>query len=97
MNRFGQSVNVKAFGGTALGIAYTSDVNALKPNDMTIISVNYASPWNRQVSYQIPAGMPPCPSGGCICSWNWIHRAGNGEGYGEEIVRFLICLTLLHS
>jgi hypothetical protein len=86
-NRFGQSVSVKAFGGTSLGIAYTSDINSLRPNDMTIISVNYASPWTRQVAYKIPAGMPPCPSGGCICSWNWIHRAGNGEGYGEEIVR----------
>lgn len=85
-NRFGQSLNVARFGGTAIGIAYTSDVNAVKPNDMTIISVNYASPWTRQVGYRIPAGMPPCPSGGCICSWNWVHRAGNGEGYRDEIV-----------
>ena len=88
-NRFGQSTNIKRFGGTALGIAYTSNINAVKPNDMTIISVNYASPWNRQVGYKIPSGMPPCPSGGCICSWNWIHRANNGEGYAYEIYNLL--------
>ena len=86
-NRFGQPTNLKLFGGTAIAIAYTSDVYSVKPNDMTVISVNQASPWVREAQYPIPAGMPPCPPGGCICSWNWIHRAANGEGYGAEIVR----------
>jgi len=55
---------------------------------MTIISVNYTSPWFRLTDYHIPENLPPCPEGGCICTWNWVHRAGNGEGDGEEIVRF---------
>jgi hypothetical protein len=54
---------------------------------MTIISVNYTSPWYRLTDYAIPANLPECPEGGCICTWNWVHLAGNGEGDGEEIVR----------
>lgn len=58
---------------------------------MTIISVNYTSPWYRLTTYEIPADLPPCPEGGCICTWNWVHLAGHGEGDGEEIVSWL-CL-----
>jgi hypothetical protein len=38
----------------------------------------------------MPADLPPCPAGGCICTWNWIHTANNynaagrTEGYGSE-------------
>jgi hypothetical protein len=91
MNRYGSPTDSKWFGGTALAIAYTSDVGALQPNDMTVISVNYDSVWTRQISYSIPAGLPPCPPGGCLCTWNWIHTAGNGEGYPYEIVS--LCLV----
>jgi len=82
-----QPVNASSLGGSALAIAYTSDYTSIGPNDMTIISVNYTSPWYRLTNYAIPANLPPCPEGGCICTWNWIHLAGNGEGDGEEIVR----------
>lgn len=87
MNRYFETADPKWFGGTSLAIAYTSDINAVSPNDMTVISVNQASVWEREINYQIPAGLPPCPPEGCICSWNWIHRAHNGEGYPFEIVR----------
>lgn len=86
MNRYFQPADPKWFGGTSLGIAYTSNIHGLSPNDMTIISVNQNSVWEREISYAIPAGLPPCPPEGCICSWNWIHRANNGEGYPFEIV-----------
>ncbi|WVW86538.1 hypothetical protein I302_108587 [Kwoniella bestiolae CBS 10118] len=85
MNTYNSTVDNKWFGGTALAIAYTSDVANLKPNDLTVISVNQNSVWERQISYKIPSGMPPCPSGGCLCSWNWIHQGGHGEGYPYEI------------
>nr|XP_018260028.1 uncharacterized protein I303_08100 [Kwoniella dejecticola CBS 10117]OBR82186.1 hypothetical protein I303_08100 [Kwoniella dejecticola CBS 10117] len=77
MNTYNGTVDNKWFGGSALAIAYTSDVGSLQPNDMTVISVNQNSVWEREISYQIPAGMPPCPSGGCLCSWNWIHQGGH--------------------
>ncbi|WWC92056.1 uncharacterized protein L201_007010 [Kwoniella dendrophila CBS 6074] len=85
MNTYGSTPDPQWFGGSALAIAYTSDVANLKPNDMTVISVNQNSVWERQISYQIPAGLPPCPAGGCLCSWNWIHQGGHGEGYPFEM------------
>jgi hypothetical protein len=86
MNTYGQPADNKWFGGTALAISYTSDIANLKPNDMTVISVNYNSVWEREIYYDIPAGMPPCPPGGCLCSWNWFHQGGHGEGYPFEMV-----------
>ena len=75
------------FGGTALAIAYTSDVDNLQPGDLTVFSVNYTSVWARETVYQVPKGMPPCPTGGCLCTWNWFHLANHGEGNPWEIVR----------
>lgn len=89
MNRYNQTVDPKWFGGTALAIAYTSNVADLQPNDMTVISIVQQSVWTREITYSIPAGLPACPPGGCLCTWNWIHRAGNGEGYPFEIVSHL--------
>jgi hypothetical protein len=83
-----KAANTTWFGGTALAIAYTSDVKAVKPSDMTIISVNTVSPWFRNTDYKIPAGLPACPEGGCLCTWNWIHQANHGEGYPYELVGF---------
>jgi hypothetical protein len=54
--------NVK---GCAIGIAYESDVTKIKPEDFTVISVNYECPWKREVDFQIPADLPACPEGGC--------------------------------
>jgi hypothetical protein len=90
MNKFNSTtIDYSKFGGTALAIAYTSDVASLQPNDMTVISVNHNSVWEREISYDIPAGLPPCPSGGCLCTWNWIHQSGGTEGYGNEMVSLL--------
>ncbi|WWD04019.1 hypothetical protein V865_002082 [Kwoniella europaea PYCC6329] len=97
MNTYNGTVDNKWFGGTALAIAYTSDVNNLKPNDFTVISVNQNSVWERQISYKIPSGMPPCPSGGCLCSWNWIHQGGHGEGYPYEIYNVIYRCTVTGS
>jgi hypothetical protein len=88
-NKYGtpyNKLNVSLFGGTALAIAYESDPYKVNPEDMVVISVNYTSPWFRLVDYQIPEGLPPCPKGGCTCTWNWVHTRMNGEGYGNEIV-----------
>lgn len=102
MNTYGQPVDNSKFGGTALAIAYTSDVAFLQPNDMTIISVNYNSVWEREIVYDIPAGLPPCPPGGCLCTWNWIHQSSSLEGYANEIVSLMgqrapTCLPLTGS
>ncbi|KAL7419478.1 hypothetical protein Q5752_006316 [Cryptotrichosporon argae] len=89
MNTYGGSFDPSWQGGAALAIAYTSDPSTLQPNDLTVISVNQTSVWARAVDYQIPAGLPPCPAGGCLCTWNWIHEANHGEGYPFEIYNVL--------
>ncbi|CAA7267535.1 unnamed protein product [Cyclocybe aegerita] len=67
--------------GCALAIAYKSDVKQVQPEDFTIFSVNQTCVWTRFTDFQVPARMPPCPEGGCICSFFWIHSPNSG---GEE-------------
>lgn len=89
MNEYGtpyNQLNLTKFGGTAIGIAYTDDIHAVKPKDFSMISVNYTSPWYRLTDYAIPRDLPACPPKGCLCTWNWIHTKLNGEGYGDEFV-----------
>jgi hypothetical protein len=59
--------------GCALAIAYKNDVRAVQPEDFTVFSVNQTCVWTRFTDFQVPARMPPCPEGGCICSFFWIH------------------------
>ncbi|KAJ2924869.1 hypothetical protein H1R20_g12243, partial [Candolleomyces eurysporus] len=69
--------------GCALAIAYKDDVNQVQPEDFTIFSVNQTCVWTRFTDFSVPAAMPPCPAGGCICSFFWIHspKAGGEENY----------------
>lgn len=77
MNKYDQPVNNSYFGGTALSIAYTSNVDELKPSEMTVISANYTSVWYRELSFEIPKDLPSCGDEGCLCTWNWIHQVGH--------------------
>ena len=65
LNRYNETVDNKWFGGTSLAIAYTSDVNSLKPNDFTVISVNKKCVCYREIDWDIP-DLPTCPPGGCL-------------------------------
>lgn len=67
--------------GCAIGIAYESNVTKIQPEDFTVISVNYTCPWKKQIEFQIPPDLPPCPEGGCHCMWGWVHAADAGEHY----------------
>ncbi|KAI0775035.1 hypothetical protein BD413DRAFT_603061 [Trametes elegans] len=67
--------------GCALAIAYKSDAKQVQPEDFTVFSVNHTCVWTRFTDFQVPARMPPCPEGGCICGWFWIHSADSG---GEQ-------------
>ena len=74
--------------GCALAITYESDVNKVKPEDFTIFSVNHTCVWYKDTNFQVPARMPPCPEGGCICAWFWIHSEKSG---GEQSMGISIC------
>ncbi|KAI0051570.1 hypothetical protein FA95DRAFT_240861 [Auriscalpium vulgare] len=67
--------------GCALAIAYKSDVNDVKPEDFTVFSVNQTCVFYRFTDFAVPARMPPCPDGKCICAWFWIHSPDSG---GEQ-------------
>jgi hypothetical protein len=106
VNNFDEPADIAKFGGTALAIAYTSDAQAVRGADFTVISTNWASPWLALTAYPLPRGLPPCPPGGCLCTWNWLHTAGNtrhnpnpparpeGEGYGDELYNVLFRCTV---
>ncbi|KAK7691012.1 hypothetical protein QCA50_006115 [Cerrena zonata] len=65
-------------GGCALSIAYKSDVRSVTPEDLVVFSVNQKCVWNLNTAFQVPANMPACPEGGCICAWHWIHTPDSG-------------------
>ncbi|EPQ54262.1 hypothetical protein GLOTRDRAFT_62784, partial [Gloeophyllum trabeum ATCC 11539] len=67
--------------GCSLAIAYKSNVSDVQPEDFAVFSVNQTCVWNRFTDFQVPERMPPCPPGGCICAWFWIHSPDSG---GEQ-------------
>ncbi|CAE6384342.1 unnamed protein product [Rhizoctonia solani] len=73
---------IGGLGGCGLAIAYKNDVRAVKPEDFAIFSVNHRCVWNRFTEFEVPAKLPECPGGKCICSFFWIHREDSG---GEEM------------
>ncbi|KIP10435.1 hypothetical protein PHLGIDRAFT_125488 [Phlebiopsis gigantea 11061_1 CR5-6] len=68
--------------GCALGIAYKSDFNDVQPEDFVIFSVIHTCPWYLNNNFQVPADMPACPNGKCICGFFWIHNPDSG---GEQM------------
>lgn len=87
-----RSRHVKQYGpeellGCALAIAYKSpdqinwNLDNLSNNDLIVFSVNQNCIKNRDTTFSIPANMPLCPTGGCICSWFWQGKESNDEMY----------------
>lgn len=64
--------------GTAFAISYTSTLSEVTLDNLVVFTVRYNTPWKRVATYDVPANMPPCPPGGCICAWVWIP-----DGCGE--------------
>jgi hypothetical protein len=71
--------NINDLGGCALAVAYKSDANEVKPEDFVVFSVNHTCVWNLHTYFSVPADMPPCPNGKCICMFNWIHLPDSGS------------------
>jgi hypothetical protein len=62
-----------------LAVAYKSDAIEVKPDDFIVFSVNHTCVWNLHTYFSVPADMPPCPNGKCICMFNWIHLPDSGS------------------
>ncbi|KAB5571716.1 WSC domain-containing protein [Coniochaeta sp. 2T2.1] len=58
--------------GTAFAISYESDITKVKLENTVVFSVLKSSPFRREAWYDVPAGMPACPAGGCHCMWSWV-------------------------
>jgi len=58
--------------GTAFAISYTSDLSKVTDKNLAVFTVLSNTPWKRLATYQVPANLPPCPPGGCICAWGWV-------------------------
>jgi hypothetical protein len=69
--------------GCALAITYQSDEHAVQPEDFAIFTTNRNCVWTRYTDFEVPAAMPECPPGGCICSWFWIHEPDSGS---EQVI-----------
>ncbi|KAF8519414.1 hypothetical protein JB92DRAFT_2898387 [Gautieria morchelliformis] len=64
--------------GCVLSIAYTDNAKTVRPEDMVVFSVQHECVWHRDTVFDVPADMPPCPNGKCMCSWWWIHNSNGG-------------------
>ncbi|KAI5803377.1 hypothetical protein DFH27DRAFT_555513 [Peziza echinospora] len=67
--------------GCALAIAYKNDAKQVKKEDFVVFSVNTRCVRELRTSYRIPAGMPGCGGGKCICAWFWQGQNSNNEMY----------------
>jgi len=74
--------------GTAFAISYVSDISQVTMDNLVVFSVAYNSPWQRVTTYEVPAKMPPCPAGGCICAFVWIP---NGCGLANSYMGGFKC------
>ena len=54
--------------GTAFAIAYKSDIHSVTLDDLVVFTVAPNTPYKVTTSYDVPADMPACPDGGCICA-----------------------------
>ncbi|KAF9032945.1 hypothetical protein BJ165DRAFT_1357464 [Panaeolus papilionaceus] len=58
--------------GTVFAISYESDIRKVTPENLVVFTVRDKTPWKRVIVYDVPAAMPACPAGGCICAWGWV-------------------------
>jgi hypothetical protein len=73
------TTGIHDLGGCALAVAYKSDAFDVQPDDFVVFSVNHTCVWYLHTNFGIPADMPPCPDGKCICAWFWIHKPDSGS------------------
>ncbi|KAL3481069.1 hypothetical protein BJX99DRAFT_254047 [Aspergillus californicus] len=58
--------------GTAWAISYEGGLEDVTMEGLVVFSVLEHTPWKRLATYEVPADLPACPDGGCICAWLWV-------------------------
>ncbi|CUS15635.1 unnamed protein product [Tuber aestivum] len=77
----GTPIDPKQLLGCGLAIAYKDDATQVQPEDFTIFSVNDRCVDGLKQNFPVPAQMPDCPNGKCICSWFWQGQDSANEMY----------------
>ncbi|TFL00990.1 hypothetical protein BDV98DRAFT_507978 [Pterulicium gracile] len=73
--------NYNNVAGSTFAISYTSDIKQVTPENLVVFTVNVHSPWKRHTTFEVPADLPACPPGGCICAWGWVCRISEPNMY----------------
>ncbi|KAG0137833.1 hypothetical protein HOY82DRAFT_546832 [Tuber indicum] len=77
----GDPIDPKKLLGCGLAIAYKNDAAQVQPEDFAIFSVNDKCVNGLKQDFPIPAGLPACPNGKCICAWFWQGQESANEMY----------------
>ncbi|KAI5797814.1 hypothetical protein EDC01DRAFT_744311 [Geopyxis carbonaria] len=67
--------------GCGLAIAYKSTFAEVQPADFTVFSVAHDCVRTRETAFQVPANLPACAGGNCICAWFWQGQQSADEMY----------------
>ena len=68
---------MQAHSGAGATLADDADM----PADFSVFSVNTQCVETLRTSFDVPAVMPPCPAGGCVCAWFWQGQNSDDEMY----------------
>jgi len=77
----GHPIEKKQILGCGLAIAYKSNAKDVKPADFTVFSIQEDCVKQINTNFAVPAGMPECPDGKCICAWFWQGQDSQNEMY----------------
>lgn len=72
-------VNPLLLAGCAIAISDTTNIEEVTAENLTIISVQSQCVMNKFATFAIPATLPACTGGYCICSWHWLAKEGLGN------------------
>lgn len=65
--------------GCGLAIAYKSEFQDVKPEDFVVFSVQHDCVRVSKTQFEVPAEMPACDGGKCICAWFWQGQSSDNE------------------
>lgn len=77
----GHPIEKKQILGCGLAIAYKSNAKDVKPSDFTVFSIQEDCVKQINTKFSVPAGMPECPDGKCVCAWFWQGQDSQDEMY----------------
>lgn len=65
--------------GSAFAISYNSNLSDVTMGNLVVFTVRKNTPFYRLATFDVPVDLPPCPEGGCHCTWLWI-----ADGCGQD-------------